>query len=400
MLSFLEKEDISLLINVNNGSINTSLFSFVKNKKPELLYCVSAPFAGEKPDPLKLSDSMLMLLDSSLKNLVTNVWSKSGWKRQKKISNVMVSFSSPWFLLKTKEIHLTQDTPFIITKKFINDITLKEEEVFKRDLLKNYSETTQNQFSVIEKSVVHTKINGYVMDNVIGRKTKTFDASLLISVISQDIEQKVSDLVLKHTHVPRESIFMHNFPLVLFSAIRDDFEKDPNFILINSDSEITDIILVNDHVIKSIASFPFGKNTIIRYIAKSFKISFEIAESQLSLFMSKKMDDSISRAIQTLLEDLEKEWAIYLEDSLLTLSPKMIFPQKTYMLLNDETAPIFLSFIKIKKMDMTLGFRKNADIIQINNSILSGFYQSKLKTPVPESLIALVIFQDKLIQSQ
>ena len=401
LFSFLEKENVSLLINIGNGGINVSFVSFVKNQIPKFLYSINAPYVGEKANTSKLSDSMSLLLDSLLKTAIKRGWSNAFWSnKNKKFSHIVISFSSPWLILKSKDIHLSQDIPFIITKKFINDITIKEAGLFKKELLKNNPEDTGGGFEIIEKSIIHTKINGYTINDVIGRKTKSLDVSLYISAISENIKKKISDIVLGHTHTDRENILMHSFPLVLFSTIRDNLEEDSDFVLMNISSEITDIILINNHVIKSVESFPFGKNTIVRRLAKFFKVSLEIAESQLTMYMSKKVDDSTFDSIQNLLEDLEKEWSIYLEDTLLTLSPEMVLPKKIYIVTNNEVSSIFIDFLKLPKTDTTSNFRKHLEIVHMDESILSKFYQNNFKTPVNESLVILATFYNKLIKNQ
>src|SRR3989344_4561801 len=157
IFSFLEKEDVSLLVNIGNGGINISIVSFVKNKIPRFIYNINSPYIGEKPNASKLSDSMNSLLDSLLKTAIKNGWSDVFWKnKNRKFSHIIITFSSPWLVLKTKDIHLSENTPFIVTKKFINDIVSKEGKLFKSELAKNYPKNTESEFEIIEKSIIHT----------------------------------------------------------------------------------------------------------------------------------------------------------------------------------------------------------------------------------------------------
>ncbi len=398
-LSFLEKEkeNVSLLININNGSINTALVSFGSNKIPKFLYSIEVPFVGEKPNIMKLSEGMSSLLDSSLEEIITTGWQKTGLK-DKRLSHVIVSFSSPWFILKTKNIHLSKDDVFVVTKNFIDDITQKEEQLFKKELMDNYSENGIDEFVIIERSVVHAKINGYVVENIIGRKTKDFDVSLLVSAITKNIEDKVTSIIFKQTHIPKENIIVHSFPLVLFSTIRDSFENESNFLLINIDSEITDIVMVDNHIITSVISFPFGKNTIIRQLANHFKVSPEIAESQLVVYMSKKIEDSALDSTENLLRDLEKEWSVYFEDAIVNISSNMSWPKKTFVMADKNVASIFVDFLSLQKADATASFRKNMDLKLIDDAFLSGMYEHAQNKPVKKSMIILAVFYNKLRQ--
>ena len=400
LLPFLKKENVSLLINISGGSINTSLVLFNKNQIPKFLYAVNTPFVGEKQDIALFSEGMTSLLDSTLKDTIKKGWSNFDNNNRKKISHVVLSFSSPWCVLKTKEINLSKDNPFIITKAFIDSVVLKEEAMFKTELLKDHSETMKDGFDVIEKSIVHAKINGYAVSDILNKKTKSLDAFVSMSAVPQNIKEKISSIVLKHTHIPKENIMMHSFPLVLFSTIRDNFDSGADFILINIGSEMTDISLINDNTIKSVASFPFGKNTIIRHISKSFKISEEIAESQLVMYLSEKVNDTVFTSIQSLILDLEKEWAVYFEDALLALSKNTIWPMKTFVLVDKETSPIFINFLKLYKADATSNFRKNAEITEVEESIISHLYNNDFKMQINEPLAILTIFYNKFIQSE
>ncbi len=390
-----EKENVSLLININNGSINAALVSFKIGQVPKFLYSVETPFIGIKPDTMKLPEGVLSILEVSLKEITSKGWRKIGLKN-KKISHVAVSFSSPWLVLKTKNIHLSQDHSFVITKKFINDIANKEEGLFKKELSETYSSNSNEEFNTIEKSVIHTKINGYAVENILGKKTKDFDVSILLSAVNREIEEKITDVIFKETHIPKENLIVHSFPMVLFSTVRDNLLTDSNFILINIDGETTDVVLVENHAMSSTVSFPFGKNTIIRSLAKFFKISHKIAESELMMYLSNKIDDASLKSVQSLLEKLEKEWAVYFGNALLSISPKMVWPKKTLIMADQYVSQIFIDFLRLQKEDITSSFRKHANIKQIEETNLSNLY---LKTPdneISNTLVILAIFYNKL----
>ena len=85
--------------------------------------------------------------------------------------------------LKTKNIHIAQDKTFIITEDFIEDIINKEKAKFKDEL--NASEIKNilgDNIKIIDKNIIHTKINGYTLKDNISKKTKVFDAILCIKL--------------------------------------------------------------------------------------------------------------------------------------------------------------------------------------------------------------------------
>ncbi len=381
ILSFFKrKKETSLLVDVGNGSVTCAIVLFVKNSKPKFIHSMTRHFtATERPDPLRLSEGVLALLEYLLSNIV---------KKSGKLSSVLVSFSAPWFVLKTKNIHLENDATFVITKSFLADVLSKEEN------------SLQNGFDINEKSIIHATVNGYQIENIIGKKTKVMDASVFMSATAKDVQQKVTGAISKQTHIDKNKIVLHSFPLVMFSVVRDNFEKSQDFILMDITSEITDITLVVGNTIVKNTSFPFGRNSIVRQISKTLNLSTEIAQSELNMYMTGKLDDSGVSIVQAILTDLEKEWSIYLEDSLLSLSPDLILPSSLYITADEDSTPIFMEFLQLSKTDVTGNFRKNINITYINKEVLAPLYQTSSKVGEDEFIAMLAIFYDKLFKNQ
>jgi hypothetical protein len=400
MLDFLkrEKEEISLLIDIGNGSITGALVLFSIGSLPKILYNTKKSFsAAEKSDAPKLLSDMAETLEEILKNITTDgLGSALLHIRNRRLAHVMISLHSPWFMSKTKHINISKDTPFIISKAFVKDITEKEEKIFEDELTKDYTLEKGDSFEILEKSVVNAKINGYTLRDSIGKTTNFFDAFLFISVTGEKIIGKVYDVILKYTHIPKEKILVHTFPLASFSVVRDIFENTKDFLLVDIAAEATDITLVQNDVIVHGVVLPSGRNFILREIAKKFNTPLEVAESTLRLYKSDKIDNSTIEAIQEILVNIEREWAIYLENALIELSPSIILPSRVYITSDDDVAQIFMDFIKLSKTDATSLFRKNVDIIRINEETLKSFLDKNSAPQVEEAITILVTFYNKL----
>src|SRR3989344_2259465 len=171
ILSFFRKkeDELSILLDIGNGSINGAIVLFTKNKIPRFIFTGEVPFSIPlQPSAPELSAEMKILLNKILDYLIKNGLSKMTFA--KKIEKVLVTFSSPWFALKTKHINLVQQNYFLITKDFLDDIIEKEKKVFEK--LLSGEDSPNKSFEIVEKSIVHTKINGYEMSNSLGRNTK------------------------------------------------------------------------------------------------------------------------------------------------------------------------------------------------------------------------------------
>lgn len=400
-LSFLSKktDEVSLLLDIGNGSITGAVVLFRKNQKPEFLYSLEVPFIiPEKPNISKLVEEMSGLLQTLLDETMKQGWRHSYWRNKtKKIDGCLVSFSSPWFVSKTKHIELSNSTPFVITKDFIDDIVKKEEESFKKELIS--TEDNNDTFEVIEKSVVHTKINGYTLENTLGKKTKSLDAFLYMSIVSSSIISKVKSMIFKNTHISNEKILIHTFPLVSFTVIRDVYSASSDFIIIDITAEVTDITLVQNDVIKKSVSIPSGRNFVIRQIMKSFGVASEIAESTLSLYVQGRLNSEDQEKIEAVFVDVEKEWSIYLENGLIELSPEMILPGNVYLTADEDVSDIYLKFLKLSKTDSTAMFRKGLNLTHVSMENTSSFYNADTTIRTNEFAVILAIFYNKIINN-
>ncbi|KND50192.1 MAG: hypothetical protein AB198_01905 [Parcubacteria bacterium C7867-003] len=400
MFSFLNsnKEEVAVLIDIGNGTTTGAIVVFEKNQKPRFIYIVKKFFAtSESLDPAKLEIEMNSLLDEMLSALIKNGFEHKYWNgRSKEISRVLISFSSPWFLSKTKNIHLVSDKEFIITKAFLDDIVVKEEAVLKNELKNGES---GEFFEVIEKSIVHSKINGYVLDNTMNKSTKTFDASLYMSVVSSVFIDKIHTTIHKHAHLPKERVIINTFPLISFSVIRDLFTKESSFILLDVTGEVTDITLVKNDIILETVTIPSGRNFIIRQIAKAFNVSSEIAGSTLRLHLSKKLEEAMSSKMNETLIEVEKEWSIYIENALTELSPEMILPNSIYLTADSDVADLYIDFLNTPKLDTTNVFRKNVKVNHINLEKTASFYQNDSGFILDEFIVLIALFYNKILKT-
>lgn len=397
-MTIFGKKDSSLtvLCDIGSGSITASLVLYQKNVPPTFLYTINRSFAvADKPDSFKLVDNMLKALDELLLDAIQKGLENPKIKSfSKEISNVVVSFSSPWFMPKTKFVDIKEEKPFVVTEAYLKELTKKEEDLFKKEI-KDLHENVQDEFEIIENSIVHIKVNGYVINRIVGQKVSSLSAYLCMSLVSKEVLDKVQRLIEKHTHLHAGNIVYHTFPVVSFSVTRDIFVGYQDFLLIDVTSEVTDLTLVSNDVLSKTTSIPTGRNFIIRQIAKEFSLPSEIAESDLYLFYNKKLDIETTEKIQNILVDIEKEWAIYLEKALEDLSPQLVLPTRVYLTSSQDVSDIYLDYLKLSKADATSGFRKSANIIKVEDKIFSGLYKNESHTLPNEFVCLLAIFWNK-----
>lgn len=391
-----KNEETSIIFDIGNGTLTGAIVVFNEDQKPKFVYTIKKNFSvSEQLEPQQLELEMQKLLDEALNYIMKDGFnSKYLQNKSKKIKRVFISFSSPWFLSKTKSIKLENPKEFVITESFIQDILKKEEALFKTELKNEHG---GELFEVIESSIVHSKINGYALDNSIGKNTKTFDAYIHMSVVHNLFLNKIQETIIKHTHINIKNIHLNTFPLISFTVIRDIFTKEPDFLIMDITGEITDITYVKNEIIDKTTSMPSGKNFLLRQLCKNLNVSTEIAESTLQMFLNKKLDDENGNKISELLVSSEKEWSIYLENALLELSPSLTLPSTIFLTTQSEYFTLYESFLNTPKIDQTTVFRKNLKINRLDISSLSSFYENNSGNVIGEFIVLVSLFYKKII---
>lgn len=392
---FRKKEEYSILVYVGNSKVSASFVSFSKGVNPRILFSVETFFpVKEKVDDLSLSDTMYSVLNEAILGLLKT---NTNQKINKKIDSVFISLASPWFVSRMKDIHIEEQKYFIITKDFLRNILDVEEKKFEKDLNNSsYEDNFGKKLKVVENTFTNTKINGYSVSENINKKTNIFDVSLFTSITSENLLRNIFSLIEKHIHVAENKIHINTFPLVSFYSTQEVSSSVNSFIFMDITGEMTDITLVHDGGVSKNISFPSGRNFIIRQIAKGFNVSFEIADSLLHLYNSKKADEEIVKKMELIISEIENEWSIYFEDSLRHLSANLILPPTLYIFCGSDISLLYKKFLKTPKSDSTAEFRKKLNIIQIDNEKLSKFCTYEPKTKNDKYIAMMSIFYNKI----
>ncbi len=397
-MSFLKSSNkkVRLLLDVGSGSLTVSLVLFEDKKVPVFLHTISQDFViVEKLNSVKLFENMIKSLDLVLTKIMKDGFNHKYWKsNSKKLDGVTLSFSSPWFMPKTKHIEIVKEKAFVISESFVDEVISKEEKIFESEIINSNGQ--EDSFEVIEKTIVHIKVNGYILNQTFGHRTNTFDAYLCMSIVSSGVIHKINELILKHTHIPKEKITAHTFPVVSFAVLRDLYQNHSNFLIIDTTSEVTDVTLVQNEIITETASFPSGRNFVIRQIVKGFGVSSEIAESTFSLYTLGKLDTETNKKMEAVLVGVEKEWSIYFQKAISEVAKEGTLPNRIYLTCDSDVANLYTSFLKLPKADETATLRKNVDIVHLNNTILAQLYKNDSVTVPNEFIVTLAVFCNKI----
>ena len=377
-----KKGDICLVIDLGNASLAGSLTRFSPGHPPEALFTIRVPFIiSGHAHPEKLETTLLSQLHEVLDTIHQKAFQHEFFKtHDKKISRILVVCASPWYVSRTKKVTVSNPKSFFVTKTFLDDVLTKEADLFSTELSSGaHGEQYINGVTVMEKTIVDAKINGYSLQNPIGQKTTLCDVILYLGLGSTPMIRAVNDQILKFFPVNAPSILWHSFPLVAYTSLQKIFPHERDYLLCDVTGEVTDVTRVSDGVVAETVSFPSGKFFLIRKLMQVLDVPAPVAQSFLHLHGEGTVASEMGQKIDVVLADAEREWSIYLEDafsSLATSGGVQSLPQKMYLTADPDIASVFIKFIQTPHTDTTALWRRGSVVIHLSAEVLSHFYVS------------------------
>jgi len=374
--------DICLVLDLGNASLAASLTQFSPGLPPEALFTIRVPFIiSGHAHPEKLETTLLAQLHEALDIIHQKAFQHEYFKtHDKEISKVLVVCASPWYVSKTKKVTISNPKSFSVTRAFLDDVLTKEADLFSNELASgSLGEQYINGVTVMEKTIVDAKINGYSLHNPVGQKTNLCDVMLYLGVGSTPMIKAVNDQILKFFPVSASSILWHTFPLVGYTALQKIFPHEHNYLLCDVTGEVTDITRVSEGVVGESVSFPSGKFFLIRKIMQVLDVPAPVAQSFLHLHEQGTVASEMGEKINAVLSDAEREWSIYLEDAFASLAASggvQSLPQKMYLTADPDVAGVFMNFIQTPHTDTTALWRRGSVVIHLSQEVLSHFYVS------------------------
>ena len=324
MFSFLskkEKEKYSLIIDIQSGLVRCALVSKTGNGFPIIKH------VKEKIIPRRIHTNgnyinkmMLHALSIVTSDIIENY----------QISKIDIILSSPWVLSHSKSIKINFENDTIITDKIITQIVDEERKKLENIFITGHKEipNINNDLNYIEQKVFDIKLNGYVVNNYIGKSVRSMEISVAMTLSSKIIIKRISDVLRKISH--SKNYKYHSGLLLNYTALLKMMPDKTDYIYVHSHSELTDVILVKKGMCANISSFPIGTSNLTHRIAHAFKHNDEVADSMIKLYTEGKLEESEMKKITKIVGEYSNGWlALYkkvLESSIEVNSiPRLIF---------------------------------------------------------------------------
>jgi len=361
-LSRSKKEKIIGIIDIGSASVGGALVSLQKNGKPNIIYSVRENMVFQNDLNFeRFTLSMLKTLENVLKQM----------KKSTKVSpsGFFYLLSSSWGVSATKMIKIEKTKPFIITQQTLEKLIKKEIDI--TSIIAKHKKMMEEGHEIIDFKNIQIKLNGYETATPYNKNAKIIEMALFVSVGSKKIIKSIKEKVF---HVFRSnSVLLSSFLLVAFSTIRDIFTDKKDFILLDITGEVTDVAIIKNNVLVNTASFPLGKNFLIRRIVSNLNTIPEEAISLLNMYQSDSGNDTMRTKLNQVFLSAEKKWLLSFTKAVSGLTDSSSVPSSVFFTADTEVAKWFKTVIEKEEFAQFALAGKSFDVRFLDEKILSKF---------------------------
>ena len=369
---FKNKPSLSFVFDIRDSSVSVAVARFEQDKKPEIVLCqhFDLKYQDSKNHKEYLS-SLIRVLDKAVVSV------RKGLIRignGEKIGAHYFFIGSPWSVSQSKTIKIVKDKPFEINNAVLEKIILGEESSVEKNI---EEQNLSEDWTLLEEKIIQTKLNGYKVDNIFGKKTLNLAMELFVSFIPKEIKDKISSFVDEKIG---KNIKRQNNSRILssYTFFRDLYSNRNDFICVDLGKIITDVYVVRDDIIFGVASIPFGEENIIQTSLSKTSLSRDVFLSHLNIGQDNKFDLISHNNGEDLLKTGIDLWKNKLTESLSEICTEMNIPNDMFIVSNSVISQILVKELSNKEKGNRfeiLGSKIEISDIRegvIDNCILNG----------------------------
>lgn len=391
---FKTKPSLSFVFDIRDASVSVAAVRFGKSDKPEMVLCQTHEIKYHNlQSHKKYLSSMIRTLDRAIVSIRKGLV-KMGNKEE--IGKYYFFIGSPWSVSQSKIIKIIKDKPFEINNKLLSQIILGEENIIEKRI---EEETAEVNWEILEEKIIQSKLNGYKMDDIFGKKTLNLAIELFVSFVPYQLKHKISlyiDKVLGG-NIKTQS---HSCIISSYAFFRDLYTNKNDFMYVDIGKLITDVYVVRDDVIFGVISFPFGEEKIIETSLSKSNLSKEVFMSHLSVGLDKKFELDSHNNGGDLLRYGFDIWQMNLRKSLSKICTEMNIPNIMFMITNSTVSSILTKELsgknKTRKLEI-LG--SDIEVSPIVEGVMNSFVHNG-KSFINEPYIKMdLVYLDKILKN-
>lgn len=332
------KDRLMVVFDVGSGSVGGAYVLLQKDKDGHTRPTILAQARSEMQYQDEIDfEKFSFFMNKALEETAHKLLMKKIGKPEK----VYCVLSSPWYISETRNVHIEKKEKFFTSQKMMDEIIQKELKSVASQFQKKYEDGNDKPI-LLENVVLESLVNGYKVQDPLNKKASKLDLVMYLSVAPEKVVETVKHTVRKV--FPHTDIFFASFIMSFYNAARFKHDVLDSHLLVDVNAEITDVGMVTDGLLTSFFSFPVGRNSIFRAIAKNKNVSKDQAESLFGMYASGTLDEVQKVEMNKILAEVEKAWKNVFYKSIVEMSRLTGYTDKVCLVSHEDTAAYF-SFI-------------------------------------------------------
>ncbi len=369
-----KQEEVVVLFDIGSGSVGGATVLVSPNKKPMVLSTIRKQFKVRDTleSPVLIQEMLL-----SLKDVAVNLQKETHMVPKK----VYAVLSSPWSHASLRTIKREQSEPFLFTEKYGRDLIANEISQFKKE--------NRDFDELIDKRVLNILLNEYEVTKPHNKRIKQAQMHLFLSLSSKELINSIEEVIMQTYH---KNIKFTSQMFSDFMVVRDIFDTLNNFIIINVDEENTEVSVMQNDVLVGTATFPYGKNTLVRNLSVHMGKSISEVKSLLSMHKDSHLHEIYSKNIDLAIADSNTQWVGSLKSSLRSLFVDLFIPHNIFLATEKKSEKWFLELLKKENFPEFTTTEDSFNVIIGDTRILHDFCDFSLHADKGLNLTIPAIF--------
>ncbi len=342
LFSSQKKERIIAIFDIGSGSVGGALVSIPMDGKGVPIIIKSV-----KNNDIKIRkefdfNSLMKEMTSALYLTANSLYSeKSGAPDE-----IYCVLASPWYLSETRIVKMSKEKSFIFTKRLANDL-IQKEIISLKEIFKNKYIHLEGAPEIIEQNTMAVSLNGYRIENPLGKKCKSLEVDMLISLAPKLYLDKIRETISRTYH--NINVNFSSFTMATYLAVRDKYVTQDSYLLLDISGEITDVGIVSKGVLKAVLSFPFGKKTFFKQICFKMDIEMRDAVELFKLYNDENISDESKKKMEPVLKSIEKSWNDSFTDCISSLPRTLVLPDTIFLTADNDIKNWFADILRNEK---------------------------------------------------
>jgi hypothetical protein len=353
-----KKEKIVAIFDIGSGSVGGALVRIPSDSKslPTIIKSTRTDIVNRKEIDFNLFlKDMILALGFTSRALYQ---SKLGAPEE-----IFCVLASPWYLSETRLIRMSKEHSFTFTKNIVDDLLNKEIESLNLNYKNKYGDVESTP-ELIEHTIVGVSLNGYHVDDPLGKKTNSIEMNMIISLSPKLCLDKIREAIAKtFHHLP---VSFSSFMVASYISVRDRYMNHDSYLLLDIGGEVTDVGIVSKGILKDSLSFPYGRKSFFRDISDNLNIELRDADELFSLYNKNTLSEKETNKLIPVLESINKSWGNSFRECINTLPRTLTLPSVMFLTIDADVKDWFIKIINSEEYIQSMVPNKKFTLVAID----------------------------------